>query len=137
MEEYTLLMIKPNAVKEHLIGEIISRIEKNGFVIEDIVMKHMTREEAERFYQIHREKYFFNELVDYITSGKVIALLLKGENAQIRLRQLIGSTDPKQAGEGTMRKDFGTDITHNAVHASNPDEDPEREINFFFRRESG
>ncbi len=136
-EEFTLLMIKPDAVKRRLIGEIIKRVEDDGFSVEDILMKKLTREEAEEFYKIHRGKDFFEKLVDYITSGKIVAILLKREKARRRLREIIGNTDPAKAAPGTIRGDFGIDITHNVVHASNPDEDPDAEINFFFGRKSG
>ncbi|MEO0091751.1 MAG: nucleoside-diphosphate kinase [candidate division WOR-3 bacterium] len=127
----TLLLIKPDAVKNKHIGEIISEIEKE-FEILDIKFTRLTKTQAKRFYAIHKNKDFFNGLIDFITSGPVVALLLQGHNVQNKVRQFIGDTDPKKAKAGTIRNKFGTSIQKNAVHASNPLENPEKEIKFFF-----
>lgn len=130
--ERTLLLIKPDAVKELQIGEIISRVEKAGFLITGVVMRRLRPAEAEEFYAIHRGKDFFPGLVQFITSGPVVAVLIEGDNCQQRLRQFVGATDPGKAKPGTIRADFGTSVQMNAVHASNPDENVNREISLFF-----
>ncbi|MCX8014867.1 MAG: nucleoside-diphosphate kinase [candidate division WOR-3 bacterium] len=129
--EKTLLLIKPDAVKNRHIGEIISEIERE-FEIIDIRFTHLSHKQAEEFYAIHKGKDFFNGLVDFMTSGPVVALLLQGENVRVRLRDFIGDSDPKKAKPGTIRARFGTSIRENAVHAANPAENPDREISFFF-----
>ncbi len=128
----TLLFIKPDAVKRRLIGKIIDRIESVGLNITGLKMVKLNRPQAEEFYQIHKDKDFFPVLIDFVTSGPIVACLIEGEDCVKKIRQLIGSTDPKKAEPGTIRNLYGTTITENCVHASNPDEDPEREIRFFF-----
>jgi len=130
--EKTLLIIKPDAVERNLIGKIISMCEDNGFKILNIKMEKMTREKAESFYAVHKGKEFFDKLVNYITSGYVVALLLERENAIEMLRELIGSTDPKEARPGTVRFLYGIDITKNSVHASDSKESFEYEVKHFF-----
>ncbi len=130
--EKTLLIIKPDAVERNLIGKIISMCEDNGFKILNIKMENITREKAESFYAVHKGKEFFEKLVDYITSGPVVALLLERENAIEMLRELIGSTDPKKARPGTVRFLYGIDITKNSVHASDSKESFEYEVKHFF-----
>lgn len=132
MLEKTLLIIKPDGVKRKLIGEIISRIEKNGFDILNIKFLKLTIDEAKEFYQVHKGKDFYHSLCEFIASGPIVVLLLEGEEARIRLRQLVGATDPQKAAEGTIRREFGSSIQENVVHAANPEEDVEREIRFFF-----
>lgn len=126
-------MIKPDAVKAEHIGEIISKIEKE-FEILDIKFTRLSKRQTQEFYAIHRGKDFYKSLVDFMISGPVVALLLNGENVQQRLRDFIGATDPKKAKAGTIRAQFGSSIRENAVHASNPQENPAREIKFFFQR---
>lgn len=128
----TLLMIKPDAVKKKIIGKIINMLEENGFEITGIKMKRFSREEAERFYEVHREKPFFNELIDFITSDNVVGIRIEGENIVERVRDFIGATDPKKAKEGTIRNLFGESITKNAVHASDSIENAIKELKFFF-----
>lgn len=128
----TLLMIKPDAVKKRVIGKIISMLEEAGFDIKDMRMKRFTREEAEKFYEVHRERPFFGELVEFITSGPVVGICIEGEDIVKRIRDFIGATDPKKAAPGTIRALYGTDISHNAVHASDSPENAERELKFFF-----
>ncbi len=124
-------MIKPDAVKAKHIGDIIREIERN-FIIVDIKYTRLTKTQAREFYAIHKGKDFYKPLVNFITSGPVVALLLEGENVQQRLRDFIGATDPQKAKKGTIRAKYGTSIRENAVHASNPYEDPKREIKLFF-----
>ena len=133
-EERTLLVIKPDGVKRKLIGEIIKRIEQDGFEIINMKFTHLTRKQASQFYAIHKGKDFFLPLVDFIAEGPVLALLLQRKNGQKRLRQIVGATDPKKAMTGSIRADFGTSTQQNVVHAANPEENPQREINFFFKR---
>ncbi|MEO0076805.1 MAG: nucleoside-diphosphate kinase [candidate division WOR-3 bacterium] len=129
--EKTLLLIKPDAVKNKHIGEIISEIERE-FEIVGIKLTQLNRKQAEEFYAIHQGKDFFPSLIDFMTSGPIVALLLQGDNVRTRLREFIGATDPKMAKPGTIRARFGTSIQQNAVHAANPSEDPDKEISFFF-----
>lgn len=129
--EKTLLVIKPDAVKNKLVGEII-RILENKFDIIGIKLTHLNTKQAEDFYAIHKGKEFFFGLVEFMTSGPVVAILLQGENIQDGLRKFIGATDPKKAENGTIRAKYGSSIQHNVVHASNPLENPEQEIKFYF-----
>lgn len=130
--EKTLLIIKPDAVKRNLIGKIISICEENGFKVLNIKMERLTKEKAQSFYDVHREKDFFEVLVDYITSDRIVAVLLEGEDAIQKLRELVGATDPKKARPGTIRYLFGIDITRNSVHASDSRESFEYELKHFF-----
>ncbi len=125
-------MIKPDAVKKKVVGRIISEVEEAGFDIKGIRMKTFSREEAERFYEVHKEKPFFKELVDFITSGPVVGIMIEGENVIERVRKFIGATDPKKAEPCTIRAMYGTDITRNAVHASDSEESARKELSFFF-----
>ncbi|HVP35694.1 MAG TPA: nucleoside-diphosphate kinase [Terriglobales bacterium] len=134
--EQTLLIIKPDAVNRDLIGEILKRAEKDGFRIEGLKMIKVSPEEGGSFYQVHKGKPFYQELVDYISSGKVVVVHLKREKAVEKLRELIGATDPKKAQKGTIRSDFGLDICHNSVHASDSNENAKIEIDFFFGKKS-
>ena len=128
----TLLLIKPDAVGQHRIGQILGRLEAAGFKITGLAMRQLSRAEAERFYAIHRGKEFFPGLVEFMTSGPLVAVRLDGENACRRVRDFVGVTDPTKAAPGTIRADFGTSVRSNAVHASNPEEDVRREVDFFF-----
>lgn len=130
--EKTLLFIKPDAVRRKLTGKIVDRIESAGLTIVGLKMLKLDRPAAETFYAIHRGKDFFQELVEFITSGPIVACLIEGANCVQKIRELIGTTDPTKAAADTIRRQFGTSITQNCVHASNPDENPEREITFFF-----
>ncbi len=131
----TLLMIKPDVASKKVIGKIISLLEENGFEITGIRMKTFNREEAEKFYEVHREKPFFNELVEFIISGPVVGIRIEGENIVDRMRSFIGATDPKRAEKGTIRNLFGESITRNAVHASDSFENAIRELKFFFEED--
>ncbi|MEO0255553.1 MAG: nucleoside-diphosphate kinase [candidate division WOR-3 bacterium] len=130
--EKTLLIIKPDAVRRNLIGKIISMCEENGFKVLNIKMEKLTREKAESFYKVHKGKDFFENLIDYITSDYVVAILLEREKAIETLRELVGATDPKKAKPGTIRYLFGISITENSVHASDSKESFEYEVKHFF-----
>lgn len=130
--QQTLLVIKPDGVRRKLVGKVIARIEADDFRIRDVRFLRLEREQAEEFYAIHQGKEFFAGLVEFMTSGPVLALRLEREDAVERLRGLAGATDPKQAKPGTIRADFGTSTRENVVHASHPAENPEREIQFYF-----
>ena len=126
-------MIKPDAVKRNLIGEILKRVERAGFEIVELKMVKLSVPEAKRFYQIHRGKPFFDKLVKYVSSGKVVVALLRKKNAVKDLRELIGSTDPKNAKKGTIRSDLAINTTQNSVHASDSPQNAKIEIEFFFK----
>src|SRR5690606_28491262 len=128
----TLSIIKPYAVAKSVIGEIYSRFEKNGLDIVAAKMMRLSREQAENFYDIHRQRPFFNDLVDFMISGPVMVQALKGENAVLKNRDLMGATNPKEAAAGTIRADFADSIDANAVHGSDSLENASREIAFFF-----
>lgn len=130
--EQTLLILKPDAVEKRCIGEVLRKVESAGFRITGLTMRTLTRTEAEGFYALHRDRDFFAGLVDFMTSGPIVACRLEADDARRRLRKLVGSTDPAEAVPGTIRADFGTSVRHNAVHAANPDEDVDRELGFFF-----
>jgi len=118
MAEQTLIVLKPDSVKKNLVGEILKRFEENGFVIKKLKMLTMGKNEAEHFYSIHKEKPFFSELVSFITSGSIVAAVIEGSDAVNKVRAIIGATKPSEAAPGTVRRDFGTSITQNAIHAS-------------------
>ncbi len=131
-EQATLLIVKPDAVRRGLIGEVLSRVEREGLRIEAMRMMQIDRELAERHYADHSEKPFFGELVEFITSGPVVVATVRGEDAIAELRRLMGTTDPAKADRGTIRGDFGTEITHNLVHGSDSEESAARELSLFF-----
>lgn len=130
--EKTLLIIKPDAVRKRVIGKIISMVEEAGFRILGIRMKKFSVEEAREFYKVHKGKPFYDGLVEFMTSGPVVALLLERKDAIEELRKLIGATDPKEAERGTVRALFGSNKRENAVHASDSPSTAEYEIPFFF-----
>lgn len=127
------VMIKPDGVKRGLIGEIIARFERRNFRIVDLKLTRITRDMAEELYAEHKGKKFFEELISYITSGPVVAMILEGENAIDVVRKMIGSTDPKEALPGTIRGDYALTINENVIHASDTQEKAEREIKIFFK----
>jgi len=131
-EERTLSIIKPDAVAKNVIGEIYSRFEKGGLRIVAAKMLHLTRSQAEAFYDVHRERPFFKDLVDFMISGPVMVQALEGENAIDRHREIMGATNPKDAAPGTVRADFATSIDENAVHGSDGPDTARQEIAFFF-----
>ncbi|MBI1267454.1 MAG: nucleoside-diphosphate kinase [Cryomorphaceae bacterium] len=128
----TFTMIKPDATGAGNTGKIIDRIIGAGFSIRAMKWTQLSRQEAEKFYAIHKERPFFGELVDYMTSGPIVAAILEKDNAVEDFRTLIGATDPKQAAEGTIRRDFAESIAANAVHGSDSDENAHNEGFFFF-----
>jgi len=130
--EKTFAMIKPDAVAAKHAGDIISLIEGNGFTIVKMRKEQLSKEKAQQFYAVHKAKPFFNELVDFVTSGPVILMMLEKENAIADWRKLMGATDPVKAEEGTLRKKFGTDIGHNATHGSDAAQTAKEELAIFF-----
>lgn len=132
MTERTLSIIKPDAVKRDLIGAILARFEQNGFKIAAIKMVRLTREQAEGFYAEHQGKAFFEQLVDYMMSAPIVVSVLEKENAVQDYRALIGSTNPENAAEGTIRKDFALNQRENSVHGSDSTESAALEIAYFF-----
>ncbi len=131
-EESTLLIIKPDAVRRGLIGEILSRIERKGLRIEALRMMRVDRDLAQRHYAEHSEKPFFGELVDFISSGDVVVAKVTGREAVSVLRSLMGATDPAKSPFGTIRGDYGIQITENLVHGSDSAESAARELSLFF-----
>ena len=130
--ERTLAIVKPDAVQRGLAGEILKRIEAQGLAVSAIKKLHLTRAQAERFYEVHKNRAFYQTLCDYMTSGPVVIAVLAGEQAITRWRTVMGATDPAKAAAGTIRKDLGVDVEKNAVHGSDAPETAAREIAFFF-----
>ncbi len=130
--ERTLSIIKPDAVAKNVIGEIESRFEKAGLKIVEMQMKQLSQADAEGFYAEHKERPFFADLVAFMTSGPVVVQVLEGEGAILKNRDLMGATNPKEAAEGTIRRDFAESIDANAVHGSDSAVSAEREIAYFF-----
>ncbi|MBO8177486.1 MAG: nucleoside-diphosphate kinase [Bacillus sp. (in: Bacteria)] len=133
--EKTFLMVKPDGVQRGLIGEIVSRLEKKGFQLVGAKFMQVSKELAEQHYAEHKERPFFGELVDFITSGPVFAMVWQGENVIATARQMMGSTNPKDAQPGTIRGDFGLTVGKNVIHGSDSPESAEREIGLFFKEE--
>lgn len=130
--ERTLSIIKPDAVANNIVGEIYRRFEEAGLRIIAAKMMRLTRNQAEGFYAVHRERPFFNDLVQFMQSGPIMIQVLEGENAIAKNRELMGATDPAQAAPGTIRADFATTVDENAVHGSDGPETAAQEIEFFF-----
>ena len=130
--ERTLSIIKPDAVAKNVIGKIYSRFETNGLKVVAARMAHLSRQEAEGFYAVHRARPFFKDLVEFMISGPVMIQVLEGENAIAKNRELMGATDPKKAEKGTIRADFAASIDANAVHGSDAPETAAVEIAYFF-----
>jgi nucleoside-diphosphate kinase len=130
--ERTLSIIKPDAVKKNAIGQIIARFERAGLRVIAARMLHLSRQQAEGFYAVHRERPFFRDLVDFMISGPVLIQVLQGENAIAKNRELMGATDPKKAEKGTIRADFADSIDANAVHGSDCPDTARAEIGYFF-----
>ena len=130
--EQTLSIIKPDAVAKNVIGKIYTRFEENGLKIVQAKMAHLSKEEAEGFYAVHKERPFFNDLVTFMTSGPVMIQVLEGENAVLKNRELMGATNPQEAAPGTIRADFAESIDANAVHGSDSLENAKIEIKYFF-----
>lgn len=132
MTERTLSIVKPDAVKKNVIGEILRRFEAAGLKIVATKMVSLTKAEAEGFYAVHKERPFFGSLTDFMSSGPILVSVLEGEGAIQAHRKIMGATNPAEADEGTIRKDFATNIEQNAVHGSDASETAQWEINYFF-----
>lgn len=131
--EQTLSIIKPDAVGQNQIGNIIEYFEKNGLSVIAAKMVHLSPEQAKGFYAIHKERPFYKDLVEFMTSGPVLVMVLQGENAIQRNREIMGATDPSKAAPGTIRADFATSVQNNAIHGSDSPKTAETEIAFFFK----
>ena len=130
--ERTLSIVKPDGVARGVIGEVVKRLETNDLNVIAMKMIHMTKAQAEGFYAVHRERPFFGDLTDFMSSGPAVVMVLEGENAITRYRELMGATNYKDAAEGTIRRDFATDIEKNVVHGSDAPETAAFEIGYFF-----
>lgn len=130
--ERTLSIIKPDGVEKNLIGEVIRRFENDGITVAAMKMLKLTREQAQGFYAVHKERPFFDSLTDFMTSGPIVVMVLEGEDVIARNRKLMGATNFKEAEEGTIRREFATDIEKNVVHGSDAPETAAFEIGYFF-----
>ena len=130
--ERTFSAIKPDAVSAGNVGKILTRIEEDGFKIVALRMRTLTRKEAEIFYDVHRERPFFGSLCDFMSSGPCVTMVLESDNAILKLRTLMGATDPGKAKEGTIRKEFGASVENNAVHGSDGPDTAKAELGYFF-----
>ncbi len=133
MVEQTLAIIKPDAIKKKVAGEIIKQIENHGFDIIHLKMLHLSKKDAEGFYVVHKDKSFYDSLTDFMSSGKIIVMVLERDNAISQWRTIMGETDPAKAKPGTIRQKFGSTIEKNATHGSDKPETAEWEINYFFK----
>jgi len=132
--ERTLMLVKPDAVKRNLEGKIIAHVQEKGFKLVALKKLKLTKEQAQQFYYVHKERPFFDELTDFMSSGPIVAMVWEGENAISKIRDIMGATNPEEAEEGTLRKLYGTNIGENAVHGSDSKESADFEIPFFFNR---
>jgi len=132
LKERTFSIVKPDAMQARQAGEILSRIEKAGFEVLALRLRRLTRAEVEGFYHVHRERPFFTSLVDFMSSGPCITMVLEGENAIARLREIMGATDPAKAAPGTIRRDLASSIEANCIHGSDAPETARFEIGYFF-----
>ena len=130
--ERTLMLVKPDAVKRNLEGKIIAHVQEKGFKLIGLKKLKLTKQQAEKFYYVHKERPFFGELTDFMSSGPIVAMVWEGENAISAIREIMGATNPEEAEEGTLRKLYGTNIGENAVHGSDSLESAKYEIPFFF-----
>lgn len=130
--EKTLSIVKPDGVKKNLIGEVIKRFELHGLRISAIKMLRMSKDKAKGFYDVHKGKPFYDSLTSFMSEGPIVAMVVEGENAINKVRELMGSTNPEDAAPGTIRADFGSDIEHNVVHGSDSKESASFEIPYFF-----
>jgi len=128
----TLMIIKPDAVAKNVIGDIIRMVEEKGFKVREMWMIHQTKEQAGSFYEVHKERPFYNDLIDFMTSGPCVPMVLEAENAVPALRDVIGATNPEEAAEGTIRHAHGGDIQNNAVHGSDSPDNAKIEIAHYF-----
>jgi len=132
MSERTLAIIKPDGVSRDLIGTVLRRLEKEGLKIVAMKMISMTKEQAKGFYKVHESKPFYDSVTSFMSSGPCVVMVLEGKNALTRYRVLMGATNPKEAEDGTIRREFGTDIERNVVHGSDSEENAQFETNYFF-----
>src|SRR3989304_768850 len=130
--ERTLSIIKPDGVKKNIIGEVISRFEKNGLKISALKMVHLSKDGAKGFYIVHKERPFYGSLTDFMSEGPIVVMVVSGENAISKVREIMGATNPEDAAPGTIRADFASDIEHNIVHGSDSRESVSFDILFFF-----
>jgi len=130
--ERTLSIIKPDGVTKNLIGEVIKRFEQKGLRIKALKMIHMSKEEAKGFYIVHKERPFYDSLTSFMSEGPIVVMVLEGENAIIKVRDIMGATNPKEAATGTIRASFASDIEHNIVHGSDSKDSAAYEIAYFF-----
>lgn len=133
--ESTLAIIKPDVTSKNLVGEVLARLEEAGFVIKEMRMERLGEADARRFYEVHAERPFYDSLVEFMTSGPCVPMVLEREEAIAELRRVIGATDPDEAEEGTIRERYAESIERNAIHASDSPETAAREIEFFFGAE--
>jgi nucleoside-diphosphate kinase len=131
--EKTLSIIKPDAVERNVIGQIVSIFEKNSLTIHSIKKINLSKKMAEEFYFVHKERPFFNDLCTYMSSGPVVVMVLEGDNAVLKNREIMGATNPKDAAKGTIRNLYGISLDKNSVHGSDSKENAKIEINFFFK----
>ncbi len=134
MSNKTLAILKPDCVRKNLIGKVVAQIQDAGFKINCMKMVRLTQDTAKGFYEVHKERPFFNDLIDYMTSGPCVPIVLEKENAVEEFRKLIGATDPAKAADGTIRKLYAANIQENIVHGSDSDENAAKEISHFFSR---
>ncbi len=134
MSNKTLAILKPDCVRKNLIGKVVSQIQEAGFKINGLKMVRLTQDTAKGFYEVHKERPFFNDLITYMTSGPCVPIVLEKENAVEEFRKLIGATDPAKAADGTIRKLYAANIQENIVHGSDSDENAAKEISHFFSR---
>ncbi|MGD2081134.1 MAG: nucleoside-diphosphate kinase [Nitrospirota bacterium] len=130
--ERTLSIVKPDGVQKNIIGEVVKRFEAAGLSIKALKMLHVTKREAEGFYIVHRERPFYGELTDFLSEGPIVVLVIEGEGAIKKVRDIMGATNPEDAAPGTIRKDFATNIERNVVHGSDSPESASFEIPYFF-----
>ena len=133
--EKTFVIIKPNAMKKNKVGAILDKFESEGLKVSALKKTHISKEKCQEFYKEHSERPFFSELVDFISSAPVVLICLKGEGAVLKVREIMGDTDPAKAGDGTLRKLYGDSIGENAVHGSDSLESASRELKLFFNED--
>jgi len=133
--ERTLGILKPDCLQRKIMGKVINRLEEEGFTFINGMIKHLTRKEAEGFYAVHKDRPFFDDLIEFMTSGPVFIMLLECENAIAKLREVIGATDPAQAAQGTIRREWAESKQNNLIHASDSTENASFEIKYFFSDE--
>ncbi len=132
--ERTLMLIKPDAVRKGVEGKIIAHVQEKGFKLVALKKLKLTKEQAQQFYIVHKDRPFYDELCEFMSSGPIVAMVWEGENAIAEIRKIMGATNPEEAEEGTLRKLYGTNVGENAVHGSDSPESAEIEIPFFFSR---